>query len=74
MSNKPSTRKHDLLDALTKEFSEQNDAGLARAIGVRASQICKYRAGTPISDSTRVKILRKTSWTIHKLDAVEAGK
>lgn len=74
MSNKPSERKHALLDALIKEFNEPNDAHLARAIGVLPAQICKYRAGTPISDTTRVKILRKTSWTIHKLDAIEAGK
>ena len=74
MSNKPSVRKHALLDIMLTEFSLKTDSALADFIGVLPAQICKYRAGTPISDSTRVKILRKTSWPIHRLDAAEAGK
>lgn len=68
MSNKPSIRKHALLDTLLEEFNLKNDAHVARFIGVQPAAVCKYRAGMPVSDSTKVRILRATSWTIARID------
>lgn len=71
MSNKRSIHNHVLLDTLIEEYALVNDAGAARFIGVLPAAVCKYRAGMPVSDSTRVKILRKTNWPIAKLDKLE---
>jgi hypothetical protein len=68
MSNKRSPIKHVLLDTLIEDYALSNDAGAARFIGVLPAAVCKYRAGMPLSDTTRVKILRKTNWPIAKLD------
>lgn len=68
MSNKPSDRKHVLLDAIAEEFNLKNDAHVARFIGVQPAAICKYRAGMAVSDSTKIRILRATSWTIARID------
>lgn len=71
MSNKRSPIKHALLDTLIEDYKLNNDAGVARFIGVLPAAICKYRAGMPVSDSTRIKILRVTNWPISKLDKLE---
>jgi len=71
MSNKPSPRKHTLLDTLAEEFNLKNDAQVARFIGVQPAAVCKYRANMPVSDSTKIRIMRVTGWTIARIDKLD---
>jgi hypothetical protein len=74
MSNKPSEKKHALLDTIASEFLLKNDAHVARFIGVQPAAICKYRAGMAVSDSTKVKIMRATNWPIARVDKLDPPK
>jgi len=68
MSNTPSTRKNALLDTLKSEYQLVNDAQVARFLDMQAPVISRMRAGAPVSDFIRVRVMRSTNWPITKLD------
>lgn len=68
MSNTPSTRKNALLDTLKKEYQLVNDAQVARFLDMQAPVISRIRAGAPVSDFIRVRVMRSTAWPIAKVD------
>lgn len=49
-----------LLDALRDRLQIQNDAALARALGISAPQVCKLRGGATMGPAVILKIHERT--------------
>lgn len=62
---------HPLFDLLIRENSLKNDASLSRELEISAADISKIRHGKfGISDTVRVKVMRRFHWTLNRLDTV----
>lgn len=63
-----SKKPHPLFDALLAETKQKSDADLATLLGIGAPQLCRIRAGDPLTDFVRVRILRNTKMTLKRID------
>lgn len=63
-----SKKPYPLFDALLVEMKKKTDAELAGLLGVGAPQLCRIRAGDPLTDFVRVRILRNTKMTLKRID------
>jgi hypothetical protein len=69
---------HPLFDALLADMRRQkgdavriNDAALCRELDVLPPTLSKMRKGKlPVSDTVRVRVMRKFGWSIKRLDAL----
>lgn len=61
-------KPHPLFDELIRTAGLRNDAELARQLDVGRDSICRVRAGHPMSDQMRVRIMRNFNMSMRRLD------
>jgi hypothetical protein len=62
---------HPLFDTLIQENNLKNDAALCRELGISPTDVSKIRHEVfPVSDSVRLKVMRRFHWTVNRLDTV----